>query len=416
MIISFMLVPLTIGYVSSDLYGVWLTLSSILTWLTFLDIGFSQGLKNKLAEAIAQTDWGKGKSLVSTTYFLMILIFAPVCILLEILVPFIDWCSLLNVSSYYVDEITLTLRILIAMACMQMIINVLISVVAAFQKVALSNTFVPIGNLLSFGIIYILTKICPPSLVSLSLSLAAMPIIVTLFASIILYSGTFKDVSPNFRSINLSFIKDLWGLGYKFLIINIQSIVLFQSTNILISNVSAPEDVTTYNIAYKLLSAAMMLYSLITASLWPAYTDAYVRADYLWMQNMWRKMKRILLLSIFGCGLVTMVSPWIYDIWMGNKVEIPFLMTFMVAIYVSIYCWSSLNGTLIVGMGKLKLNSRICLVGMFLHIPLSYLLSHYIGTYGVVSSMIIINAFYAIVQNIQVRLLLNKRASGIWNE
>lgn len=31
MIISFMLVPLTIGYVSSDLYGVWLTLSSILT-------------------------------------------------------------------------------------------------------------------------------------------------------------------------------------------------------------------------------------------------------------------------------------------------------------------------------------------------------------------------------------------------
>ena len=65
MIISFMLVPLTIGYVSSDLYGVWLTLSSILTWLTFLDIGFSQGLKNKLAEAIAQTDWGKGKSLVS---------------------------------------------------------------------------------------------------------------------------------------------------------------------------------------------------------------------------------------------------------------------------------------------------------------------------------------------------------------
>ena len=137
MIISFMLVPLTIGYVSSDLYGVWLTLSSILTWLTFLDIGFSQGLKNKLAEAIAQTDWGKGKSLVSTTYFLMILIFAPVCILLEILVPFIDWCSLLNVSSYYVDEITLTLRILIAMACMQMIINVLISVVDAFQKVAL---------------------------------------------------------------------------------------------------------------------------------------------------------------------------------------------------------------------------------------------------------------------------------------
>ena len=53
MVVSFMLVPLTIGYVSSELYGVWLTISSVLAWLSFLDVGFSQGLKNKLTEAIA---------------------------------------------------------------------------------------------------------------------------------------------------------------------------------------------------------------------------------------------------------------------------------------------------------------------------------------------------------------------------
>lgn len=47
MVVSFMLVPLTIGYVSSELYGVWLTISSVLAWLSFLDVGFSQGLKNK---------------------------------------------------------------------------------------------------------------------------------------------------------------------------------------------------------------------------------------------------------------------------------------------------------------------------------------------------------------------------------
>ncbi|MBQ4462529.1 MAG: hypothetical protein II908_12010, partial [Bacteroidaceae bacterium] len=51
--VSFALVPLTIGYVSPELYGVWLTLSSIMTGLSFMDIGFSQGLKNKLTEAIA---------------------------------------------------------------------------------------------------------------------------------------------------------------------------------------------------------------------------------------------------------------------------------------------------------------------------------------------------------------------------
>ena len=34
--VTFMLVPLTIGYVSPNLYGIWLTLSSFLTWLCFL--------------------------------------------------------------------------------------------------------------------------------------------------------------------------------------------------------------------------------------------------------------------------------------------------------------------------------------------------------------------------------------------
>ena len=66
MAVSFMLVPLTIGYVSSELYGVWLTMSSILAWLGFLDVGFSQGLKNKLAEAVEQNNSKRGHELVST--------------------------------------------------------------------------------------------------------------------------------------------------------------------------------------------------------------------------------------------------------------------------------------------------------------------------------------------------------------
>ncbi|MDM8209134.1 hypothetical protein QUW17_14895, partial [Bacteroides gallinaceum] len=60
--VSFFLVPLTLGYVDSELYGIWLTLSSIITWLQFMDIGFTNGLKNRLGESIALNNWGKGKA------------------------------------------------------------------------------------------------------------------------------------------------------------------------------------------------------------------------------------------------------------------------------------------------------------------------------------------------------------------
>lgn len=414
MLISFLLVPLTIGYVSTELYGVWLTISSILTWLSFLDLGFSQGLKNKLTEAIAKEEWDTGKSLVSTCYFMMTLIFIPVCVILELFIPLIDWSSLLNVSALYSDEIVKAMYILIAFCCLQMIANVIVSVVAAFQMVALSGTFNVIGNALSLIIIYVLTKTVPPSLVALALTLAVMPVLVTIIATIILFRGRFKVVAPSIFKINKNYIRDLFGLGYKFFIINIQVVVLYQSTNILISNVSSPNEVTTYNITYKLLSCAMMAYTLITGPLWPAYTDAYAKGDFAWMKRMYFKMKRVLLYTIVSCITVAVFAQPIYHVWIGDKVHVPYSMTAMVALYVCVYCWVNLNGTLVVGMGKVKIETLMSIIGMTLHIPLSLFLSNYIGVYGVLCSLIIINVFYGILMNVQVNKILNNKAYGIW--
>ena len=414
-LVSLMLVPATIGYVNAELYGVWLALASMMTWLGFADIGFTQGLKNKLTEAIAVGDWEKGRSLVSTTYFMMALIFVPVCIILELLVPLVHWTELLHVSEVYEDEIVRVMYVVVGLTCLQMIVNVLVSVIAAFQKVALSSSFVVIGNIISLVIIYVLRATAPPSLLALALSLAMMPILVTLIASFILYGKNFKKVAPSLSCVNRAYVKDLFSLGYKFFIINIQVLVLYQSTNILIANVSSPLEVTHYNIAYKLLNCAMMVYTIITAPLWPAYTDAYARGDYDWMKRMRKKMEKILLVSIGGCVLLVVLSQQIYDLWVGDSVSIPFAMTALVALYVIAYCWMNLNGTLIVGMGKVQVETVIVVIGMMIHIPLSLILSQHIGAYGVLVSLIGINLFYAVVMNVQVGKLLNKTAIGFWD-
>lgn len=413
-LVSFMLVPITIGYVSPELYGVWLTLSSIITWLSFLDIGFTQGLKNKLTEAVAHEDWQRAKSLVSTTYVMMLLIFVPLCIILELVVPVVNWSRLLNVDIIFELEIRRVMYAMIAFFCIQMIVNVIVSVIAAFQRVALSNSFSVIGQFLALIIILILTKTVPPSLLSLSFALSLMPILVTIVASLVLFKGQYRIIAPGIRFFNRELVKDLFGLGYKFFIINIQVVVLYQSTNILISHLSSPLDVTVYNIAYKYLNISMMLYTIITAPLWPAYTDAYVRKDFDWMRNMRKKMNKVLGLSVIGCLILILISKPVYNIWIGSEVSIPLRMTIMVAVYVMAYCWMNLNGTLIVGMGVVKLETILVVCGMFLHIALSLILGHLWGAYGVVASMIIVNMIYAIVFNIQVNKILHKSAKGIW--
>ena len=413
-IISLLIVPLTLGYVSSDLYGIWLTLSSIIMWLNFFDIGFTLGLKNKLTEAIALGDMQRGKVLVSTTYFMMIAIFIPLCILLEMIIPHINWASFLNVTGNYNPDIIKTLHILAACLCAQMIVNVLTAVLAAYQKVALSSAFPVIGNFISLFIILLLTKYCPPSLSLLALAISTIPIFVIIIASFILFSSSFKAVAPSWNFVKKKQIKDLFNLGSKFFLIQAQIVVLYQCTNILISNLSGPSDVTSYNIAYKYITISMMILTIIMAPLWPAFTEAYTKNDYSWMKNVYNKMCKLWGGLTVIVILMIIVSPIVYQLWIGEKAHVPLIMTVLIGIYTIVHSWDIIQVNMINGVGAIKLQTYITLIGLIVHIPLSLFLGRYVSCYGVIISMIVINMIYSTTFTIQIRKILNKTAKGFW--
>ena len=415
-LVSLLLVPLTLGYVSAEIYGVWLTISSILHWLTYMDVGFTLGLKNRLAECLAKGDTNKGRALVSTTYGLMICIFVPLTALLLLASPHINWCSILNVPNIYNQDIQATIEILFIFVALQMIVNVFVAVVAAHQKTALSSLFNVIGQVCSLLIIGIMTLYVKPSLFNLAIAYSLMPIIVVAISSIIFYKSSMKKVAPSLKYIDFSYAKDLWNLGAKFFIIQIQQIVLYQATNILISHLSGPSSVAQYNIAYKILNVVIMVYQIILTPLWPAFTDAYAKQDYEWMNRTYRKMVQVYILLAAGLCTLTILSQPIYQLWVGNNIEIPFVLTTSIAVYTLVHSWDSLQVTLINGIGKVKLQTRVILVGLILHIPLSLLIGKYIQIYGVIISMCIINVIYAIVFTTQLRKILNHTAKGIWTE
>lgn len=68
-LIYFVLVPLTLGYLNAYEYGIWLTLSSILSWINSFDIGLGNGLRNKLAESLAVKDLDKAKAMSAPLFF-----------------------------------------------------------------------------------------------------------------------------------------------------------------------------------------------------------------------------------------------------------------------------------------------------------------------------------------------------------
>lgn len=413
-LVSLILVPMTLGYVSAEIYGVWLTISSILHWLTYMDVGFTLGLKNRLAECLAKGDFEKGRSLVSTTYFIMSAIFVPLAVIMMFIIPHIDWCGILNVSQIHAGVITKTIQVLLVFVSLQAIVNVFVAVVAAHQKTALSSLFSVIGQVCSLVIIAFMTYFVEPSLYNLAFAYSLMPIVITLVSSIIFFKTSMKRVSPSMKTVNLAYAKDLWSLGAKFFLIMIQVIILYQSTNILISHIAGPESVTQYNIAYKIFNVVTMVCTLVLQPLWPAFTDAYTKKDFNWMTKVYRKMICLYFILFIGIILVTIASPLIYKLWIGNKVDVPFALTVLIAFYAIIDSWRSMQIIPINGIGAVKLQTYLSLIGLILHIPLSLFLGNYIGIYGVITSMCMINLIYAVFFTTQIRRIISQRAKGIW--
>ena len=195
--VSLALVPLTINFVSSEQYGIWLTVSSIVGWMSYFDIGFANGFRNKYAEAKANGDMLLARKYVSTTYVLLGIIFSVVAILALVINQFLDWGKILNLSEDY--NLTLVFDVLIVFFCFQMVLHVFNTLLNADQKPALSAFIVTIGQILVLAFIVILTHtVKDGNLLLLSWILLGIPCITTLIISIIAFNTKYKSVAPAF--------------------------------------------------------------------------------------------------------------------------------------------------------------------------------------------------------------------------
>lgn len=405
-VVQLLLVPLTLGYLSDELYGVWITLSSIVIWMSFFDIGLTLGLKNRLAEALANNNIVFARKLVSTTYAAIFPLMTVIAILGYYTIPYVDWCNILNIDSKYTAEITKSIQIILVCVCMQLILNTLSSILQAEQKVALSGIFTPISNLLSLIVIFFLSLYTSPSLLTLVSSVAYIPIVVYLIGSVILFSGILKNIAPSIRYIRPRLIKNLFSLGFGFFFLNLQYILIFQTINFLISYMTSPIYVTQYSIANRYLSVAMMLFTIILNPFWPAFTEAYVKKDFLWMRNIYNKLIKIYLVATLGLLVLVIVSPLVYRIWLRSEVSIPVPMTISVAILLALNNWNSLQQNLLNGIGDIKLQVYISFFGLAAYFPLCFWLGGIYGAVGVIYAATIMSACQGLTFTCKLRRLI----------
>lgn len=414
--ISLVMVPLTIHYVNPTQYGIWLTLSSIVGWLSFFDIGFTNGFRNKFAIARSNGNSELAKYYVSTIYAVLSIIFIAVWFLFLAANTWINWTKILNVDQSLEKEISLIALIIFSYFCIQFVLKILNTILNADQKPAIASLIDTLSQIVSLFLVFLLTQFTKGSLLNLSIALSVAPILVLIIATIWFFKNEYKNYRPSFKFVRFKYAKDILNLGLKFFVIQIAGIVQYQTTNFLIAHFFGTYEVTSYNIAFKYFFVLNMIFSVLLVPFWSAVTEAYSKLDFEWIENAKNKYLKIwILFSVIGI-LMLMFAPFVYDLWIGKGVVVvSFYVNLWTAVYVIATMYSSFHVAIINGIGAIKIQFYMCLISPLIFIAVSYLLIRYMnmGISSIIFASVIANVNGIIVAPIQCSKVL-KGKQGIW--
>lgn len=418
-VLSLLIIPLTIDYINAENYGVWLTISSIVGWIGYFDLGLGHGLRNRFAEAKANGDINLQSKLLSTTYVLLVMIFGTFFTFFMIINTFVDWSQFLGVSQIDNNYLRKIMIILAACFSVNMVLSTIKSLLLGDQKTSDTSLLVVLEQFISLICIYFLTKTVEPDLKYLVIVYSGVPCIVLAISTVFFYCprlSRYHHIRPSFKSIDFSLSKSLLSLGGKFFVIQVCLLIVFQSVNIIISRNCGQMAVAQYHISYKYFQIIYMVSVIIFTPYWSAFSDAFAKEDYAWMKSSLRKLDKLVILSIPMIGLMLLMSPLFFKLWVGGKVEVPFSMSLIISLYVLLQISSGMHTYLTNGIGKVMIQSIVYVIASFFAIPLMDFLSRLYGIYGLLLVLILIYISQTITCRIQLIKLLERKANGIWNK
>ena len=418
--ISLVLLPISLSILPVEVYGIWLTISSVLLWLGYLDLGLGSGLKNKLSEALAKSDHNKAKKLISTAYFTIGLIMSIVVALFFFFSKNINYVEIFgNPDSSVISPEMLfrTVNIVAYVFILRFVFQLINPIMDAIQKLFWTKIVFFIGQLLVLVSLILIKLLVKPNILILGLVFSISPVVCLLVGSVFFFVKH-KYLRPSIFYVDVSLVKEIYSIGFKFLLIQINMLILFQSSNFIIINYIGSSEVVKYNVAFNLFSMMNIAFSTIAAPYWAAYSNAWYQRDIDWIKSAQKKLFYIWILIVSISFVVLLLSDIIYKIWIGDKVAIPFSLSFSVFIYMALFTFGLIYNTFVNSTGKVLLQTISLTTLTMLYIPMVIALINNLklGLNAIPVALCIVSLYTVIIAPLQSKRILSGLAKGVFNK
>jgi O-antigen/teichoic acid export membrane protein len=282
-------VPLTVHYLGPERYGAWMSISALIAFLRFTDLGLGTGLLGAISQAEGRGDHLYAQRAISSVLVCLCVIACFVLIAFPISARIIHWDFVLGLSSLKdKGEIQAAILVFVALYAIGIPVNMAQQVQRAIQQGYISNIWAIFGSLLSLVFVYIaaIHHARIPWLVAI---ISGIPLIPTLANGFVLYFVQRTDLRPSLLDFDREVAMGLLSKGMLFFGLGIAGALAFDSQNIVIAHILGPAAVGVYAVVQRMFSMISTIVNFATAPLWPAFGEALGRKEWPWVARALRR-------------------------------------------------------------------------------------------------------------------------------
>ncbi|MCH7826836.1 MAG: polysaccharide biosynthesis C-terminal domain-containing protein [Bacteroidetes bacterium] len=392
-----MLVPIFIGKLGPELYGVWVLNFAIFGYFYAVDASISSGVIKYISEAKAINDQtllleSIYNSLITYLFFgILIFIFSQLLINTQMLTWIIHDKEYLNIikKMIFVSGIFAVVLwpLLVFPAVLQgllkhTVLNLLKGITALLQQIVLITA------------IFFTTKME---------NLLTLFFLVSFISGMVLYYLVKRQIKREFISIklfNYNLLKKISKFSGNIFVLEIFSMLAYQTDKIILALLLPIESLTIYDIISKLFYSLRSFYGMFLKVIQPMIFRAKKANDKAFIEKMiikGTKYLNIIYIPLIILGIV--ISKPFITIWMGDTYgQYGYWSSFYIAQYL-FTPMIGLIGTVVIGLSKTKMLQIFSLISVSLNLIISIIAVQLYGFPGVLigtvfSSFLIVPILY----------------------
>ena len=408
-IVGLIKVPFGLEYFGQEIYGIWLVISSITSYLALSQFGIGPAIITLLSN---NNNRENQKEIIFKSIKVIIFIVLLLILFLSFIYFFIPEIiiKVYNIEKEYLKNIALvSTSLMILFSAIRLPSVIIKSSFSGLNHVIWNKIYGAVGSLLSLISLFI-TIYFKKGLIFLSLSTGIFYVIVGIISGIHLYKKFNYIFKSEIKTEKFN-KKYLLRTGFKFFIITIASTIIIQTDNIVISSILGPEYVTPYSLTFKVFYIMLNLINAFSAGLWPIYGNLASVRDYKKMNNLYNQFA-FFMLFLGGLAWIGGInfSKYVISLWVGNSGYAGFLVVFSLGGFVFISSFTGgVNSPIINALNPTKSIVFISFAEATSNLLLSIILIKVYGIGGVAIatfiSVLIFNSWFG-------SYYINKRTFG----